>query len=188
MHVKLTEGTHGIMKIRNAKRVLQITLLILLVAWPLYYIVSSLQHRTVKHDAAYLLYEVSLFQMELLNSSLQEVANLKTANELEELKKSLFMTDFTHERLVMAVGEDISSLESLSLLMRAVERMEISGARSIKAEERQLLTESSKLIEEMYTSYSKVMNSSGKIIGSQNEEIVQFDEELVALLKKNGWK
>jgi hypothetical protein len=170
---------------KNSGRWMVYLLLGLLLLWPLQQLLSWAQSDDDGHEPIQLLYQVSLFQMELLNSYLNEASKSKETGELDLLKQSLYSSGYTHERLVLAVGkENLTELKSISQLMQIVLRLEIGGDRPLKAAEVQILQDAALQFKGIHASYEKLMSSRGSIISSQNEKIRKQDEELNHLIRK----
>ncbi|MFE5320176.1 S-adenosylmethionine decarboxylase [Paenibacillus sp. NPDC056579] len=156
-----------------------------LIIWPLYQIIGMVRGHSETEDAGKLLYQVSLFQMELLSSSLHDVDKAKDTNSLNPLRQAVYTASFTHEHLVQAYGaKKLRPLEGLSQLMQYLLRLQIGGQRALKGEEVQTLTESRRLFEEIYDAYGKLMSSGGSMVSSQNNRLVKADKEMVELLRK----
>lgn len=169
------------------KTVLYVVVLFLII-WPIYQLTQMLGHHKEDHDATHLLFQVSLFQMEILKSSLEEASQSKNTNELERVKQALYSAEYTHERLILAAGgsEELSSLSFMSQLSQYIQRLQLGGTRALKADETQTLKETQKQFGNMYEVYEKMMASSGDIISSQNTELSKLDRDLTSFLRKKG--
>ncbi|MFC5447282.1 hypothetical protein [Paenibacillus aestuarii] len=174
------------MRKKIARKAIIYSVVLFLIIWPIYQVIGMLGGHKEEHDAEHLLYQVSLFQMELLNSYLGEVGKIKTTDELNEAKQALYSASYTHERLVLAAGgkEYLTSLSSIDQLMQYIQRLQIGGERALKPEETQLLQEVAKQYQTMYGIYEKLMASDGAVISSQNEKLAQTDTALAALIHK----
>lgn len=156
-----------------------------LIVWPLYRIYGYFTQHEVSYNAAQLLYQVSQFQIELLNSSLSEAAKAATTNELDSLKLAAFSAGYTHERLVLALGPSkLTRLASIEQLVAFVTRLQIGGDRALKQEERETFDKASLVLKTMYEVYGKLLTSGGRTVSSQNDKLAKFDKELEELLKK----
>lgn len=163
----------------------KLILIILLCLWPLSQLFHFFQGKANEKDAGYLLYQVSLFQMELLNSYLQDPGRIEQTTQLDPLKQALYSATYSHERLVAAFGEKhIPSLRSLSELMQAILRMQIGGQRTLKKEETGALQEAAKLYGVIYENYQKLVSSSGSPISSNGKALAEADDQLAKLLEK----
>lgn len=160
-------------------------MLVLLVGWPLYRIYGYLSDTRETQDASVLLYQVAQFQIELLNSSLAKASGAGDTGELDALRLSAYSANYTHERLVQAVGEGkLAPLHSLEQLVSSVLRLQIGGKRALRPEEKEALEQAAKLFKDIYEGYGKLLSSSGKPISSQNDKLSKVDAELSELLKK----
>ncbi|OAS17557.1 hypothetical protein [Paenibacillus oryzisoli] len=169
------------------KTVLYVVVLFLII-WPVYQLVQMLGHQKEDHDATHLLFQVSLFQMEILKSSLEEALQSKSTNELDPVRRALYSAEYTHERLILAAGgkEELDSLSFMNQLTQYIQRLQLGGARALKADETVTLKEAQKQFGEMYEVYAKMMASNGDIISSQNTELSKLDRELTSFLRKKG--
>lgn len=160
-------------------------LLGLLVFMPVYQLSGLLHAKESRQDAAHLLYQVSLFQMELFNSYLQDPAALQDTSRLNVLKQAAYSASYAHEKLVMAMGEDqLTSLRSLPRLMQYILRLQIGGNRPLKPEEIGTLREAGEYSRQMYDVYSHLLSSGDAVYSSQNNELKKLDREMDELLGK----
>jgi hypothetical protein len=151
---------------------------LLLLIWPSLQLYGLLQNKAEKADATYLLYQVSLFQMELLGSYLQQVGKLQDTGGLDALKQSLYAVEYTHERLVLAVGSDqLVQLDGINLLLQYTLRLQIGGQRLLKPEEKEILQDAANRIQDMYAIYGNLMSSAGGIVSSQNDKLGKLDKQ-----------
>jgi hypothetical protein len=156
-----------------------------IIIWPLYQIIHMTHEKTEKPNATKLLYQVALFQMEMLGSFLHDAGQSGNTGELNELKQVLYSANFAHEHLVMAMGEDqLTYLPSLNQLLQFIIRLQIGGQRPLKPDEAQTLQEASKQFAEMYNAYEKMLSSGNEIVGSQNSRLMQADKAILELIKK----
>ncbi|WP_127586190.1 hypothetical protein [Paenibacillus koleovorans] len=157
----------------------------LLIAWPSCSIWNNWSGTQQKQDAFDLLYQVASFQMELMATAFTEGAKGADTGELNELQLAAYSANFTHERLVQAEGSDnLTELKSLPELLKVIQRLQIGGERSLKADEKELLAKADALFKTMFESYGKLLNSSGKLVSSANDKLAKADGELYALLHK----
>jgi hypothetical protein len=160
-------------------------LLLFLLAWPMYQIYGLMHGYSEKQDAGKLLYQVSLFQMELLGSFLQNIDKTKDTEGLNSLRQAIYTANFTHEHLVLAYGDkELTPLKGLPQLMQYVLRLQIGGQRALKSEEAQTLLEIRKLFSDLYEAYVKLLSPSYTIIGSQNVALIKADKAINELLLK----
>ncbi|UJF32025.1 hypothetical protein [Paenibacillus hexagrammi] len=174
------------MKKKLLPKALFYVLVLFLIGWPLYQIFHTFGEPKEEHNAEHLLYQVSLFQIELLNSYLGQAGSLKDTSELDACKQALYSAGYTHERLVLAAGgsEKLDSLESIPQLMQYIQRLQIGGERKLKTEEIATLQETAEKFKRIYEVYEKLMSSDGQIITSQNEELTKADQDLSETIRK----
>jgi len=180
-----TRKERGTVRSRIKSKLILFVLAAGLVAWPLSSLYGYVTKGADKPDAERLLFQVSLFQIELLNRFLQDAARSADTRELDSLKQALYTASYTHERLVLAEGsEKLHTLGSLPQLMQYILRLQIGGERALKADEQGVLQESAKLYAQLYEAYGKLMTSSGSVVTSQSEAVSKNDEALRELLEK----
>jgi hypothetical protein len=173
------------MRRRQAGKFVVYTLVLILLIWPVFQI-SGLFHAKGKDtDETHLLFQVSLFQMELLSSYLQQTDNVQDTRGLDTLRQALYSAGYTHERLTLAVGSDkLALLSSMNQLMQYVIRLQIGGQRPLKAEEKQTLHDAAAQFQDIYAIYEGIMSSNGSIISSQHEKLVKKDTSLSEIIRK----
>jgi hypothetical protein len=174
------------MRKRIARKALIYGIVLFLVTWPVYQVINMLGSHKEDHNATHLLYQVSLFQFELLNSYLGEAGKIKDTAELNVIKQALYSAGYTHERLVLAVGGNkyLTSLNSHTQLMQYIQRLQIGGERQLRSEEIQILQESANQYKTIYQVYEKIMASNGDILSSQNAKLTELDSALTTLIRK----
>ncbi|GFZ86361.1 hypothetical protein GCM10008018_35580 [Paenibacillus marchantiophytorum] len=174
------------MKQKLARKAVIYGVVLFLIIWPLYQLIHMLGNPKEEHDATHLLYQVSLFQMELLKSYLEEAAQSKTTDELNASKQALYSAGYTHERLVLAAGgvDYLTPLDSMTQLTQYLQRLQVGGERAFKADEIQTLKEAGLQYKNMYEIYEKMMASNGEIISSQNAKLAVLDRNLTQFLRK----
>lgn len=155
-------------------------------AGALFYQLYGLVHaNTGGRDATRLLYQVSLFQMELLNSSLNAAGSAQNTDQLDLVKQTVYAANYAHERLVLALGEErLNDLSSLTQLMQYILRLQVGGQRALKPDEQQTLQDAGKLCSQMYEAYGKLLTSSDAVVSSQSAKLAKLDGEMSSLLKK----
>jgi len=170
---------------RTLRKFIAALALAVLIVWPVYNIYGYLQPQGRAADAARLLYQVALFQMELLNNSLAESSKARTASGLNSLRLAAYSANFAHERLVLAYGEDrLAKLHSVEKLLQYVLRVQIGGERAVRAEEQETLAMASEQFAAIYEVYGKLLHSSGKPSSSADGELRKLDKQLSELLEK----
>ncbi|OPH48601.1 hypothetical protein BC351_09065 [Paenibacillus ferrarius] len=174
------------MKPRIIRKTVIYSIVLFLIIWPLYQLVHTLGSHKEEHDATHLLYQVSLFQMELLKSYVEEAGQSKTTNGLEASKQALYSAGYTHERLVLAAGGNdyLTPLDSMIQLTQYLQRLQVGGERAFKPDELQTLKEVGQKYKSMYEIYEKLMASNGDIISSQNTKLAELDRDLTQFLRK----
>lgn len=174
------------MRKRWFRRLLVYLIMACMAAWPIYQLAGWYDAKKTKADAVSLLYQVSLFQMELLSSSLNEAAKAKDTDQLNALKQAAYSANYTHERLTMAVGEDrLEKLDSVPELLQFILRLQIGGGRTLKPEESSALQEFGKLYKDLFKAYGELVSSDGHFLSSRSEKVKKADKAMADLLKKN---
>lgn len=167
------------------QKLLLAALLLVLIGWPIRGIVGYLGQGAGGHDAPMLLYQVALFQMELLGSAAAEAAQADSTRQLDALRLSAYSANFTHERLVLAVNDKaFVKLASVGELVQVALRLQIAGDRPLKSEEKAVLSKAAPSVQAIVEGYSKLLRASGKPVPSQNERLAKLDQELTELLHK----
>ncbi|MCZ8519112.1 MULTISPECIES: S-adenosylmethionine decarboxylase [Paenibacillus] len=170
---------------RTRKKWFMYTVVALLILWPLLQIAELLGAKAPQEPAEKLLYQVSLFQMERLNSYLLESTESQNTEELNALRQALYSAQFAHGHLALAYGEEeMSPLSSLQTLMQYLLRLQVGGSRPLKPDELQTLAAAGRLYGELYASYGELVSSNGSIAGSKNDRMAEADEALTEFLKK----
>ena len=159
--------------------------LIVLVIVPLYQFWGLVHAGGGKTNAKFLLYQVSLFQMELLYNQLNQSAQAKDTAQLDALKQDVYAMNYTHERLVLAFGgSKINQLDSLSKLMQYIERLQIGGRRALKPEEISLLQQITQDFKPVYTAYDKLISTNVKVNASQNSTMMKQDQKISSFINQ----
>ncbi|MCY9663791.1 S-adenosylmethionine decarboxylase [Paenibacillus alginolyticus] len=176
------------MKQKIVRKAVIYSLVAFLIIWPIYQLVQILGPHKEAHDATHLLYQVSLFQMELLKSYLEEAAQSKDTEGLNAVGQALYSASYTHERLVLAAGgsEYLTSLDSMTQLMQYLKRLQVGGKRALKPDEIQVLKEVCLQYKSMYDLYEKMMASNGDIVSSQNTKMAELDRNLTSFIRKKA--
>jgi hypothetical protein len=171
------------MKIK--RRLLGSSLLLVLIGWSLFQIYGMGHSSIEKQNAGKLLYQVSLFQMEILGGFLYNVDKMKDTESLNPLQQAVYTATYTHAQLVLAYGaDDLAPLPGLSELMQYMLRLQIGGQRPVKADEVQTLIEVRKQFSLMFDAYSKMLNSFNEIDSSQSDLMAKADKVIMDLLRK----
>jgi hypothetical protein len=173
------------MRRRQAGRLTVYGLLLILSIWPIFQVIDLFQSKLSDANPTHLLYQVSLFQMELLSSYLQQSREITDSAQLDSLKQSIYSANFTHERLALAVGSDhMAALSCMNQLMQYVLRLQVGGHRQLKADEKQTLQDAAEQFQDIYAAYEQLMSSRGSIISSQQEKLAKKDESLSNMIRK----
>lgn len=159
--------------------------LLFMISYPVYQIFDFMGTKETRADAVQMLYEVSLFQMEMLHSELQEAATAERSSELNELKKTVYGANFTHDRLVAVVGsKSLYPMDSIKELMEYIMRLQIGGDRGLTDEEKEGLVQISEQFSQCYELYRELFSSEGKVYGSKRDELHQLDQSISQLIKE----
>lgn len=160
-------------------------LAVFVLGWGFYLIMGGVSLQKGKQDASYLLYQVSLYQMQLLSVSIGEVSKLKDTGQLNALKQAAYSAQYTHERLALAMGKNnLKELQSLQQLLQYILGLQMTGTRGIKADEMKTLQEAGAGLKNITENYGKLLNSAHQVLPSQNEKLEKVDKALVEALKK----
>lgn len=173
---------------RSGKWFIRVTLVIL-VGWPLYQLYSLIDARMDREDAAKLIYQISVFQMDLLHKAAADSERVQTTDQLNGLRQAIYTADFTHQRLVLAFGKDkITGLDCLSDWMNLLLRLQVSGSRELRKSERETIRELSEKFEQMYEAYGELLASDGRVVGSKNGDLKKLDHSISELCRKRLMK
>jgi hypothetical protein len=139
-----------------------------------------------QQNGSHLLYQIALFQIELLNSSLADITNLKSTQHLKIIKQAAYSVDYTHERYLISLGSNKTvELYSMKRMMDYILRLQIGGDRPLKPEETQAFVNTGILFKQLYEEYAKLMiNPNSGIIASQNAKIHKVDQALVDIFSR----
>ncbi|MEK3720914.1 S-adenosylmethionine decarboxylase [Paenibacillus sp. FSL H8-0034] len=170
---------------KRKRRLVLYLLLIFLLGWPLYQIYAMAQGTTEKQDAGKMLYQVSLFQMELLSSYLQNIDKVKDTESLNALRQAVYTANFTHDHLVLAFGDPaLTTLAGVPELMQYMLRLQVGGQRSLRSDEVQTLVEVYKQFSIFFDAYGKLLSSRLDINSSQSAIMAKADQAISELLRK----
>jgi hypothetical protein len=85
-------------------------LFILLVSFILGWTLNSVYHvvhsSVEKQNDSHLLYQVVVFQIEMLNITFVDIPNLKSTQQLTVLKQMAYSVGYTHERFLISLGSN----------------------------------------------------------------------------------
>lgn len=161
-------------------------ILFLMVLWMVNQLIQVMFPGEATQDAEKMLYQVSLFQLELLNNALHEASiSAWSTEQLNTLKQAAYAANYTHERYRQAIGPSkLTSLESLKELIQFVLRLQIGGYRELKELDREAIREVSEAYRELYESYAHLLSRNGSMNSSQNNELSRIDHETYEYLQK----
>lgn len=128
-------------------------------------------------DPAEMLFEASLFQMELLASHAAEAARAVSTGELNGLKQAAYSVEFTHERLRRASGGDIPELASVTELLEWIVRLQIGGERKLRPDENERLAAAAPHFAEMHDAYA-ALRRGGREGAAAAERVKQADGKI----------
>ncbi len=138
-----------------------------------------------KVDASQMLFEVTHFQMEILNSSLLEAIHMNATGQLDGLKLAAYAANFGHERMVKAFGtNELEALPAIGELVNMITTWQIGGERPLSQKERDLLVEFSSKFAEVLPTYSLLVNGNNHIVSTQSDQLNQLGKQLSELILK----
>ncbi|MCI3923595.1 hypothetical protein MO973_25550 [Paenibacillus sp. TRM 82003] len=126
-------------------------------------------------DAKRMLYEVSMFQVELLGGFVGDAAEAATTSELNSLKQAAYSVEYAHSRLVRAWGSEMPEMRAASGLMEYIVRLQIGGDRSLKPEEAELFGRAASVYGELQAAYAAMLTPDGKLIGTEIDRLREAD-------------
>ncbi|GIO66123.1 S-adenosylmethionine decarboxylase [Paenibacillus sp. FSL M7-1455] len=171
------------MRRRNARDLLFMGLTALLLLVLVIQGYRMMRPQTEHADAERMLYEVALFQMQVLNTSLLDAADSGGTNDLNALKLAAYSAAFTHDRLVNAVGKDrLYAFPAIGGLVDAITSWQIGGNRPLREEEKELLKEYSGIFSGAVQSYQQLLSDGGQVISSKNDDLKKAGKQLADLI------
>ncbi|NDI36706.1 hypothetical protein [Chengkuizengella sediminis] len=167
------------------RQMLIFIIIVLIVAWPIYQLVDLYFAKKSEKDSNILLYQVSLFQIELLNNLIYDSMNASNTEQLNALKQFAYTSDYSHQHLVLAYGDTkLTNVHSFLDIMQYIIRLQLGGDRILKPEEVAVFQELNKAFVEIVEVYETLLSEDGKIISSQNDKLMQLDEAVSGYLRK----
>lgn len=153
------------------------------VGWPLVQWVSAVNDRSDPYEPVYLLYQVSMFQLELLHNQLEQAAGAVRSEGLDLLRMSAYSVHYTHERLRLAASPkgELAPLVSVEEMLQYILRLQVGGSRELNDGETAVFAEASERFRALYEAYRTLIGAKGKVIASQNRELERRDRELYEL-------
>jgi hypothetical protein len=170
----------------KVSQALFIVVVMLMLGW----IFNSLYHLfytpSEQQNGSHLLYQIVLFQFEIMNSTLADITNLKSTQQLKVIKQAAYSVDYTHERFLISLGSNKTvELVSMKRMMDYILRLQIGGDRPLKPEETQVFVNTGILYKQLYEEYAKLMiNPNSGIIASQNAKIHKLDQALADIFSR----
>lgn len=164
---------------------LAVMLVVLFAVMPLWQLADWRSTKREKEEAVVLLYQVALFQMEMMGSSISQKSAPSGTAELEEWKRAVFSAAYAHERLSTAVHGGVpAKLEGLESLMQWITRVQVGGARPLVKEEAELLRQAGPLCSKLVAAYGKLMNGGSSVSETVSSDLKKTDAELAEAVKK----
>jgi hypothetical protein len=171
---------------RRRPRSLLLILLLLIGIWTAVQFVQTLKGQEPAADARILLYEATLFQIELLDGTASVAGKTKSTAELESLKQAAYSAQYTHSKLAEAWGSGLPELASASRLVEWIVRVQIGGDRALNEDEKELLAALGPHFQQLHTAYAGMISVGGQLIGSNVDEVVKADQEIAALIGREA--
>jgi len=137
-------------------------------------------------NAKRMLYEASLFQIELMSGYIGEAAAAKSTGELDGLKQAAYSAEYTHARLKKALGSAVPELRSAAALMELIVRLQIGGERRLKPEEAETLAAAAPHFAKLHDAYAALMDDGGAVNAGAAERLRQADGEIAERLAENN--
>jgi hypothetical protein len=146
-------------------------------------LVGTLSPKEEPADAKRMLYEASLFQVELLSGFVGEAANASGTEDLNGLKQAAYSVEYTHDRLLQAWGSAVPELHSVSGLMEFIVRLQIGGDRKLKPAEAELFAVIEPLVLELHEAYGALLTDGG-LDNASAVRLKEADEAIAKLLSE----
>ncbi|CAM3083286.1 hypothetical protein PASE110613_15805 [Paenibacillus sediminis] len=171
---------------RRRRRLLPVILITALVCVVFLQLIALIKHNSHDgEDPKQMLFEVTLLQMNILNSSLNEAVKAEHTDELNELKLAAYTAKYTHDRFARTFAEgQLDELSGLSKLVAYITSLQIGGERSMTSEEQNVIHEAASVFSKMLPVYTDLLSSNDHIISSKEEELAIFAKELDTIVPK----
>jgi hypothetical protein len=158
----------------------------LMLGWTLNSMFQNGQTRSDHQSGSQLLYQVALFQFELLNNALLESISYKNTEQFNALKQAAYSVEYTHERFLISLGATKGTdLNSMTRMMDYILRLQIGGNRLLKPDESEVFQSASKLFIQLFEDYAKLMSSQNNdLISSQNTKVHKIDQAIVDIFSQ----
>lgn len=164
---------------------LAVLLFILFAAMPLWQLADWRSAKKGQEQAVALLYQVTLFQMEMMDNTVSQQQVPAATTELEEWKRAIYSAAYAHTRLSAAAdGQMPAKLEGLETLLQWITRVQVGGGRALAKEEAELLRQAAPFCAKITAAYGKLMNDGAGVSGSASGELKKTDAELAEMVKK----
>jgi hypothetical protein len=162
----------------KGKATLLIFAVSIMLGWTLNSWFHSIHAPSKQPSGTQLLYQVALFQIELLNNALLKSVSLKNTEELNALNQAAYSVEYTHERFLISQGSDKGAeLNSIPRMMDYIHRLQIGGDRLLKPDEIEVFQRASKQFAQLFENYANLIsNHNSQLISSQNTKIHKIDQ------------
>lgn len=166
---------------RKVKKWFLSSLLILVLGLPLYQLMGMLDQRKDPQEATRLLYQVSLFQYELLQSHVRAASLTTDTTQLELLQQSAYSVQYTHQRLSLAMDGELTELKGVDEMMEYILRLQIGGSRMLDQEELTIFDQAAPIVQEAYEAYKSLLTQRSELVTSSHRALQQADVSLYEL-------
>ncbi len=169
---------------KKRARALFYLLLIMLIGWPVVQMYQVYVDVPERENALVMLHQVSVFQLQILNSSTAEAGRVDSTGALDSLQQAVYTAQFAHQRLMMAVGRgEVTEWGALNDFLQYVLSLQITGNRTLMPEEIQVLERMHAYVVAVQPVYKQLITDQGKLHTSVSEELAKLDEEMRLFLQ-----
>ncbi|GIQ70202.1 hypothetical protein XYCOK13_30260 [Xylanibacillus composti] len=170
---------------RQKAKALFYVLLFILIGWPIVQMYQVYVAKPEQENATVLLHQVSMFQLQLLQSVTTEAAGAGSTGSLNSLQQAAYTMQFVHQRLELAAGKGkVAGLEALADFQQYLLSLQITGNRALRPEETQVLERMNKFVGSLQPIYGRLITDEGKVSKPANEELAQADEAMRQFLQE----
>lgn len=173
-----------ILRYTNFHKLFIIAGVIVLFWWPISSLIGQANDRDHVDEVTRLLYQVSLFQMELLSSGIQAATSEISRDQLETLKQSAYSVLYTHERLSAATDGRLPEFDGIDEMMEYMMRLQMGGSDILASEATAVFNDAAPMIAQMHEAYSKLISSQGDLISSSLSALEKHDRDVYDLFHK----
>lgn len=166
---------------RKVKKWMMGIVLILVVGLPMYQLMGMMDNRKDPSEATRLLYQVSLFQYELLQSHVRSASLTTDTTQLELLQQSAYSVQYTHQRLAMAMDGELTELKGIDEMMEYILRLQIGGLRMLDQGETAIFDKAAPIVQETYKAYQGLLTQRTELLTSSHKALRQADAKLYEL-------